>query len=212
MGKTTYLLLAFAMSILLINCSPETKKPSILTKNMEKQNSSQANKLTDSLQMISDIEKEHLKNDPDAWLTEIVDSTLEITSQQKLDSLLFPKLLSYKEENKEITFDLSDKWVLTSSSTISVKGCYALAGKRTYYVVKEKKYFLTGQDIYEVFNLNEEKKPLNYIPSNIGRIDQWTAILTDKDTLLIQHLHSYPDGSQTCFYHEKIYRFIKYTL
>jgi hypothetical protein len=126
--------------------------------------------------------------------------------------MLIFKLWLNRKDQKEVSFDFADLWVLSSSSNLSVEGCSPelVNGERSYSVVHKNKYFLTGKDIYEVFDLNEDKMPQTYIPGASGRINQWTAVLKDSNNLLVQHLHSYPDGGQTCFYREKIYHFVKH--
>ena len=204
-------MLAFVAVTLLTNCSPKTEKANIEASKEEQEGTAQIVPLNDAFPILTESEKELLKKNPDAWLTEVTDSTLAISSQQTFDSLLLSQQVKLLNEKKEdIPFDFNDRWVFTAATNLSAKGCYdPIEGKKSYFVVKEKKYTLTGQDIYEIFDLNPEQKLLNQTPITVGRVDQWNVILIDRNTLWVQHLYAYPNGGQTCLYSEKIYQFVK---
>ncbi len=211
MAKTISVFVVSIIFFTSINSCRDHKTFEIEERNIATKDTFKQIDVKDSLRSITVSEKEILRKNTDAWLTEMVDSTLDITSQKTFDSLvLFYHKLDI-EDNEDILFDLTTKWILKSSSEISAKGCNdPIEGKKSYARVKEHKYVMTGHDIYDIFNLKKDEKPLNHIPYVVGRIDKCNAILLDSNTFIIQYIHSYPDGGRTCFYDEKRYRFVRY--
>ena len=76
----------------------------------------------------------------------------------------------------------------------------------------------TTEEIYKAFNFrtkDKDKYLLNYFPLVFGRggpfNGAWTAILPNAQYLVLRMVHSYPNGNQTSWYHERMYYFKKVT-
>jgi hypothetical protein len=110
-----------------------------------------------------------------------------------------------------------NRWKLTfykESGWEEIVGNYHSQYHRLYTPTEESIHY--GKDLYKLFPLRMERFQKEADNSRIGipaRNDpangQWQAWKIKEDVLMVRLYHSYPDGNQTSWYHEKVYYFEK---
>lgn len=147
----------------------------------------------------------------DGWLTEVrsQDSIAAIVEQLKaLRHSVFSKA-------EKVSFNPADKWTLLDYSVENIDGCQIDRRDSTmrYFSSKGNQYLLTGRDIFEIFDISDPRLPFGYYPVVLGLGSRnhayWSASLIGGEILSVQFIDSFPNGNQTCFHYEKIYRFAR---
>ena len=146
------------------------------------------------------------------WLSEFKDSdSIKIVNSQ-VDSLVKQNI---PIKITKQSFNLLDEWKLEYYLN---RGWYGMPpsqikNRNNCYYSKSNKFILTGADIFEIFRLSDKIFPLNYCPLILSRggkfNSEWTAILVNKNKLIVRLVSSYPDGNQTSWQYEKLYLFVK---
>jgi hypothetical protein len=84
-------------------------------------------------------------------------------------------------------------------------------GKKSYLTPRNDGVALSGFKLFKIFGVSKFKFPINYYPQVYARDSrfngEWTAILLNKEYLIIRYVSSYPDGNQSSWYREETYYF-----
>lgn len=112
---------------------------------------------------------------------------------------------------KNTSFSFSSRWSLVCSDYngwVDGLSKQRLHFNLCYRSTDENKIF-TSEEIFQAFEIFEE--PLRYFPLVYHRDDhynaKWTAIIPSSDYLIIQMIHSYPDGNATSWLKTRTYYF-----
>jgi hypothetical protein len=144
----------------------------------------------------------------DQILTEIKDNDSLIMFKKMLDSVKRHFTMA-----KNTPFSFSSRWNLVCSDYngwVDGLSKHRLQIDQCYSSTDENMLF-TSEEIFRAFDISE--KPLDYFPLVYNRDDhynaKWTAILPSSEYLIIQMVHSYPDGNATSWLKTRTYYFQK---
>lgn len=146
-------------------------------------------------------------------LSQFQKTLIQVKNQDSLQALKEEILNVYKTVSIRNSIKESTKWKLLCYSE---NGWTEIVGQKRsdidFKFVSKNTTDYTTAEIFEIFNLTyNDSLILNYAPQVFTRENPYnrktTPIATNDNYLAFRYVHSYPNGNQTSWYHERIYYF-----